>query len=305
MEWSRVLAVLTDPILPVFAIAAIGFAMGRGGLVSQADARSINRVAVLLFLPVMMFDIASSAPLSRFSPQAVAVYVGSEATIFALGYLLATRVFRRTRRESVLLAFSGIFANNAMYILPIGVLIYGQENVLPLTTVVATDATIAFGITTLVMQVLATGGARPSAILVSIARTPILIGIAAGLLVNLAGLPIPGPVQSFVGFNGSAAAPIALFALGVVLAETSLKPDALVGTFTTFKVLLFPAAVWAGFATFAPDAPQAAMYVLAASGPSGAMAVTLGLHYGVETRAILQVIVWTGLITLLSIAALA
>ncbi|MEO1277003.1 MAG: hypothetical protein AAFV96_17060, partial [Pseudomonadota bacterium] len=38
--------VLADPILPVFAIMALGYAMGLLGVTSQEDARRINRFAM-------------------------------------------------------------------------------------------------------------------------------------------------------------------------------------------------------------------------------------------------------------------
>ena len=131
-----ILSVLLDPILPVFAILAFGFALGRSGRTSVEEARLINRFAMTVLLPILLFDLIQDAPVRSFSPLPLLVYAACEAVVFTAGYQLARRIFRRDPAEALLLAFCGIFANNAFYVLPISILLFGEGQVLPITAVI-------------------------------------------------------------------------------------------------------------------------------------------------------------------------
>lgn len=301
----QTLTVLQDPILPVFAIMALGFVMGRGGFVSTDDARLINRVVMTVFLPLMVFGLIAKAPIHDFALVPVLIYAGAQALVFTLGFLLARKGFQSGPRESVLIAFGAVFANNVLYVLPLSVLLYGPENVLPITTIVTWDATVTFGAAMIAMQLMEAGRVSPGAILRSFARTPMLIAIVLGTLAALAGLALPGPVQTFTQFNGAAAAPVALFALGVILSATSFRPDGAVISFTLIKLIIFPAAVALGLYAVAPPDPSNDLFLLASAGPAGAMSLSLALLHGVRTDTIAQVIVYTNVLTLGTLALLA
>ena len=301
----QTLTVLQDPILPVFAIMALGFVMGRAGFVTDTDARLINRVVMTIFLPLMVFGVIAHAPIRDFALIPVLIYAGAQALIFSLGFLLSRKLFRIGPRESVLIAFGAVFANNALYILPLSVLLYGTENVLPVTTIVTWDATVTFGAAMIAMQLMEAGRVSPGAILRSFARTPMLIAIVIGVAVSLAGLTLPAPVETFTQFNGAAAAPMALFALGVILSATSFRPDGAVVSFTLIKLFVFPAAVALGLYTFATPEPANDLFLLASAGPAGAMSLSLALLHGVRTDTIAQVMVYTNVLTLGTLALLA
>lgn len=299
------LVVLQDPILPVFAIMALGFVMGRMGVSSAEDALLVNRIAMSVFLPLMIFGVVANAPIRDFAFAPTLVYLLAEAVVFAGGFWLARRVFQRGPRESVLLAFSGIFANNALYILPISVLLYGRENVLPVTTLITLDAVVAFGGAMIAMQLMEKGRVSPGMVARTVLRTPMLIAIIFGMGFGLSGVALPHPVQTFLDFNGAAAAPLALFALGVALSNTAFRPDRAVVTFTLIKLAVFPAAVALGLWVATDNDPAHGLFLLGAAGPAGAMGFSMALLHGVRTEAIAQVMIYTCVLTLFSLAVLA
>ncbi len=51
--------VFLDAVLPVFAVVAVGFAFGRGGLFDFSAALALNRVVFYLALPVLLFRLIS------------------------------------------------------------------------------------------------------------------------------------------------------------------------------------------------------------------------------------------------------
>ncbi len=301
------LTVLVDPILPVFAILFIGFLSGRLGWTSDEDARVLNRFAMAVLLPIFIFRALALSPLAEFEVLPLLLYAGCEAVLYFTGYQIARRIFGRGPRESLLLGFCCIFANNAYYVLPLSQLLYGEAATLPITSIIILDATFAFGCTMVALDVMEgrDAGASAGKAALRIAKLPIVWALLVGAVFGLGALPLPAPVETFATFVGQAASPVALFAMGVILAATQLRPTALTAVVGAMKIAVFPFAIWASLTFLAGAPPSTKMFVLGSAGPSGVMAFSMALLYGVRTDAIMQVIVWTSVLTLGTLAWLA
>jgi malonate transporter and related proteins len=78
-------------------------------------------------------------------------------------------------------------------------------------------------------------------VLSAVARNPVLISIVVGGVVSAIGVKVPEPIQRFLDLIGAAAAPCALFAIGLFLSDTSIRANLReVGLATLAKVLLQP-----------------------------------------------------------------
>jgi len=300
-----ILNVLLDPILPVFFIIAIGYGFGRTGRTTFDEARLINKVAMSVFLPIMLFGLIANAPIHEFNVPAVLSYFFVQVVVFFLGYIIAHRVFKCSADESVLLAFCGIFANNAFYVLPISLLLYGEAGILPITTIITLDATVTFGGAMIALQLIKLGRVSPVEVASSLIRTPVLQAIVLGLIVSVLKVELPSSLETFLTFNGAATAPFALFALGVVMSQTAFKLNATVATFTAIKTVVFPVLVGLTLSIFGMLPGKGDLFLLAAAGPAGAMAFSLALFHNVKTDSIVMIMVYTSVLTLLTLAMLA
>ena len=297
--------VLFDPILPVFTIMALGFFLGRTGKATVDDARLINRFAMTVFLPILLFGLIAQAPIHTFNITPVLVYAGVEGSLFVIGFILAFRLFNRPADESVLLAFCGVFANNAFFVLPISVLLYGAEHVLAITTIITLDATFTFAGVIIVLQVINLGKITPVSVALSIIKMPLIQAVVLGVFASLLRISIPDSIQTFLSFNGAAAAPLALFAIGIVLSGTKFSISPMILTFSTLKLAIFPLAIWGGLELMAPGNPERSLFLLGAAGPAGTVAFSLALLHGVKTDAIAQIVILTSILSLFSLAYLA
>ncbi|WP_421907289.1 AEC family transporter [Mameliella sp.] len=299
------LNILTHDILPVFSMLALGFLLGRFGKISRDEATAINKVAFLILQPALIFPLIAGVDFRAFEFRALAVYAGCEVLAFALSFALARLVFRREVAEAWLLAMAVVFVNSLLYIWPISYLIYGEAAALPITAIVAWDSAVSFAFFIISADLIANRGAGGHAAARRVISNPVLIAIALGAAVNLAGISAPEPLLTAMDFAGGGAAPLTLFALGVILSGQKLVPTPTVAGFTTLKLLGFPALVWAALnlVEVAPNWDQ--LFLLNAAGPSGAMAFALALLYRVRTDAIAPVIIWTSLLSLISLAWLA
>lgn len=299
------LSVLTHDILPVFALLALGFLLGRGGIFARQDAASANRVALMVLQPGLIFPLIATVPFADFELRALLTYGACEALAFAAAFALARRVFGCERLEAWLLAMAVIFVNSLLYIRPISLLIYGESGALPVTAVVAWDTAVAFAFFIISSDLIAKPSAGPLPALKRLSVNPTLIAIGLGVVVNLSGLELPEPILTACAFAGAGTAPLVLFALGVLLSGQSLRPSAVVTTYAALKLLAFPLLVTLAVWLAGASAQWQAQFTLLAAGPSGAMAFALALLHGVRTDRIAAVTIWTSALSLLSLAALA
>ena len=298
-----IIKVLTDPILPIFAIAILGYLMGRTGRATEENARIINRFAMSIPMPVLVFGLLARSDFGAFVWDKLLIYAAGEAVVFVLVYLGARRFFACAVTEAVLLGVCAVFSNTVMYILPISQLVYGAGGVGPVVSVIVLDVLFLFAGSLIFLELHGSDAWQPGAIAGKLVRMPLIVAILAGLAAGLAQVDMPGPVDTFIDFNGAAAPPIALFALGVVLSKTRMSADPVVLTVGAIKMLAFPALIWVVFAAVSPGwTPQSQQFILAAAGPAGAMAFSMALLYDVRADRIAQIIVGTSALTLLSLA---
>ncbi|WP_099826451.1 AEC family transporter [Oceaniglobus indicus] len=298
------LYILTHDILPVFAMLALGFAMGRTGKAQRGEAVALNRMAFLVLQPPLLFLLMIDIDLPSFDATALGLYALCEISAFSIAFAVARFVFRRETLEAFLLGMAVIFVNTLLYIWPIAVLIHGPEGALPVTAIVAWDSAVAFPFFIIAMEIF-TGKGQIRATLGRIAMNPVILAIVIGLSINLSGVPVPEPIKTAAAFAGAAAAPITLFALGVILSGHRIAPTPVIAGIAGLKLLMFPAFVFGALSMMSAGNAWADLFVMTAAGPSGAMAFSLALLYGVRTDAIAPVIIWTSTLSLLSLAYLA
>ncbi len=138
-----------------------------------------------------------------------------------------------------------------------------------------------------------------------IATNPVLIAIAIGAASNVANLDVPQPILTALDFAGAGAAPLTLFALGVILSGHALKLTPTIASVSALKLVAFPALVWMILQSGERPPTWNTLLVLTAAGPSGAMAFALALLNGVRTDQIAPVVIWTSVLSLFSLAWLA
>lgn len=119
-------------------------------------------------------------------------------------------------------------------------------------------------------------------------NTPVVLACNAGLLLNLLAFRMPEPLLGGFDFVGAAAAPIALFALGLHLGGSGVSFRHTTGEeiwLIAVKCLLFPFAVWLAAAhVFDIDDPWLTYLVLIAAMPAPQNLFIVAQRYGVDVE---------------------
>lgn len=284
--------------LPIFALIFTGYLCGHFGVLSPAATDSLNRFAIYLALPALMF-----LAMSRIKPDEVAqlgfalAFAGGIAITFALGFALSRWRGQRVATASIE-ALDASYSNVGFMGIPLCLLVFGADS-LP-AAVIATlfTASVLFlaAITIIEVDLHRGVGSWLTARKVgrALIRNPLLLAPCAGLAVGLSGLGLLDPVERFVSLLGGAASPCALVCIGLFLAQESVAASDApsIGLLVGLKLLVQPAvtALLVFYVFHVPPAWSRPAVLLSAlpigSGPF-TIAKLYGLRPGVTSGAIL------------------
>ncbi|WP_126976963.1 AEC family transporter [Frigidibacter oleivorans] len=223
---------LIEVILPVFLVIGAGYAASWRGLFGPSAVEGTMHFAqtfavpVLLFVSILHVDLGQDYDLRLL----VSFYAGAFAC-FGLGYLGALRLFARPATDAVAIGFCCLFANSLLLGIPITQRAYGEDAIAGNLAIISVHSPLlySFGITVMEMTRARGTGLSVGRVLLrslrAVLRTPLVIGIGSGLIVNLSGLPLPEVLEAATSMIARAALPVALFALGGVLFQYRPEGD--------------------------------------------------------------------------------
>lgn len=280
---------LLGVILPVFLVIGFGYAATRRGWFPAAAVDGLMLFTQQFAIPCLLFAALARLDLAQsFEPRLIAAFYGAATLCFLAGLLGARLLFARPWEDAVAIGFLCLFSNSVLLGLPIMERAYGPAALAANYAIIALHAPYCYAVGLTLMEVVRAQGARaglPRRIARAVLRNALVLAIAAGLAVNLAGLPLPAVVWDALDLMIRAALPAALFGLGGILCR--YRPE---GDLTTIvyvcavSLLLHPALVWGfGRALALPEAAFRSAVVTAAMAP-GVNGYVFASLYGVARR---------------------
>ncbi|MCJ2052682.1 AEC family transporter [Methylobacterium sp. J-070] len=217
-------------VLPIFALVFSGCLVRRIGVLGAAATTELNRFVVFLALPALLFDVTAHAHGSAiWKPGFIAAFGLSSLAVFSVTVLIR-RGAGRPLADAAVDGLNAGYANCGFMGFPLALVAFGPEALAPTTVAAILTVCGVFAVaialieTGLRVEAAATGLEGPGvpvwrAVARSLVRNPLLVAPALGALVPSAGLTLPAPVETFLKLLGGAAAPCALVALGLFLAQ--------------------------------------------------------------------------------------
>ncbi len=285
-------------IAPVFLMILAGYALRRGGIPSIEFWNLNDRLVYWVLMPALFYRQISTADLG-------AEPLGPYATALCAGFFVATAFGWGAARgagygaEVASSVVQGAARFNTFVALAIAEALHGKPG-LQLAVLAAAllvpvvNVTI---VTLLTVMLSRDGGNLVRATLRDLARNPLILSIAAGLVANLAGLGGLPVIAETAGLLGAAALPIMLLCVGANLRvrgmQASLRPVALA---SAGKLAVFPAAMLAALLIVPPGALAAEVALIFGALPTGVAAYTLARAMGGDAPLMAAIItVQTGL----------
>ncbi len=300
------MTLVLDIILPVFGLVVFGFVAGKAGWIKPTAIEGLSSFVFTFAIPVMLFRAVANADLPSTMPVTfLLAYYGTTLVLFLVTLLLGRLLQLSTVAASVF-AMSSTYSNVVLLGIPLVIATLGTEGTVPLFIIVSTHAAVMFVLTTLFAE-LKSGSlaALPLQTAKVLARNMIVVGLVAGLALNLSGLTLPVTLDNMAGYLGSAALPCAVFSMGASISQYRIAGDMLrISLAVALKNVAHPLLVWL-VCDMVFDLPAAwtAVAVILAACPSGINVYLFANRYqaGVASTATVVVISTMLSIPLLSV----
>ena len=282
---------IVNVVLPVFGIILAGYLAGRFRLLGEASSEALNRFVYFVALPALFFASMSRVEISEaLHGPFLAAFGGGMLGSFALALLIGVFAFPNRLAALGLHGLCAIFSNTGYLGIPLLLITFGEAGKLPgiISTIITGAVIMAIG-TAIIETDLGRGG-DPVRVLrnvvVGVCKSPLVLAAAAGLGVSALGWTVPVAFAQFCDILGAAAAPAALFAIGLFLVGRSFTAGALeVGWMVTIKLLVQPALTWwLAYGVMSMGPVWAAAAVIQAALPTGALMFVLAQHYGIYVQ---------------------
>ncbi|CCD88633.1 putative malonate transporter [Bradyrhizobium sp. ORS 285] len=260
--------------LPYFGVVFIGFACGKWKKLPEAGLSWMNFFLLYVSLPALMFNLIARTPFAELSnpPFLVATTLATMLT-FTLALVLGKLIGRLSLREATMAGLAGGYGNIGYMGPGLALSVLGAKAAAPTALIFCCDSIFLFSIVPLLVELTerdhASLGHALRTVLRQILRNPLIMATAAGILAAAIQFHPPTVLDRTLQFLQNAAAPTALFALGVTVA---LRPfERLpweVPVLTVVKLVIHPLISFGLMLLFGPFAqPWAATAVLMAALP--------------------------------------
>lgn len=273
-------------LVPFFGVILIGYGAGYFRLVRAEALAGLEFFVVWVALPALFFRLISETPTEVLGGWSF-VLTTTFATYcaFAIAFSVGALLNGGNVPEATVEGLVGSYSNTA-YLAPALVLgAFGAGAAAPTALVYSFDATMLFVLTPLMMALGGTMRTDPAKLAEGIVRqvflNPPIVATILGFIALALGLRLPGPLDALFGLAGGAAAPVALFALGVSLSLRAIGSVTLeLPVLIAVKLIAHPLIVYlllswvGGF-----DRTWVSAAVLIAALPPAAEVVTLAGRY--------------------------
>ncbi|WP_022724272.1 AEC family transporter [Rhodopseudomonas sp. B29] len=273
--------------LPYFGLIFVGFACGRWKRLPESGLVWMNFFLLWVSLPALFFRIMSKTPFEELNnlPFVLATTLAT-ATAFFLSGALGRLIGGLSLRESAMAALAGGYGNIGYMGPGLALAVLGTKAAAPTALIFCFDSIFLFSIVPLAMTLTAPGERRPLgptilAVMRAILLHPLIVAAYSGAAAAAFHIHLPVALDRILEFLQNAAAPVALFVLGVTVALRPLGrvPWEIPGM-VLVKLVLHPLIVFGLLMLFGPFSPDwMATAVLMASLPPALNVFVIARQY--------------------------
>jgi hypothetical protein len=211
------LSIFATAILPIVAIAAAGFGLGR---VKGVDAGPLNTVIVYVLVPALVFHSMATTQLGGRTLLAVGVGVFAFTTVMTLVAEGVGRLIGETEPLLGTFVLVSVFANGGNYGIPVAEFAFGATGRSTAVVYIVAQSVVMY---TLGVYLAARGnGQNWTQGVRTVFSIPLVYAVVAAIAARWLGLLPPADAASMETLKlvGDSAIPLMLLILGVELADT-------------------------------------------------------------------------------------
>ena len=210
-------------VLPVFLVMAAGWFCRRIGMMNDKTTSQLNNLVFRVFLPMSLCkSLMSVEPGAMASPKALLVAFCGIVGGFFLGLALVPRMESENPRRGVVIQ-SFFRSNYAIFGIPVCEALFPNGDGGVAAMMVIATVPVFNALAVVALELYRGGKMSPKKTLIGIAKNPLILGCAAGILLMLLPFDLPEFAVSTIGKLAAASSPLALFVLGASINLQSIK----------------------------------------------------------------------------------
>jgi hypothetical protein len=244
--------------LPFFGLIFIGFACGKLKQIPDTALAWMNFFILYVSLPALFYRILAQTPLAQLT-QVDFIFATSLATFwaFAVAFAIGMTIRHGHIAEATIAGLAGGYGNIGFMGPGLALSTLGQAAAVPVALIFCFDNIILFSLVPVLMALAtpkqASFGATALQVIKSIVLHPLIVASALGVVSAALHFQPPVALDRLMQFLQNAAAPCALFTLGVTVALRPLKKMPWEVPFlTAVKLVLHPVLVFLLLSLFGP-----------------------------------------------------
>ena len=215
-------------VLPFFGLIFLGFFVARITHQPVEALGWMNTFIVYVALPALFFQLLAKTPFERLTEWTFILgAVFSTYIIFLIMFAGSMLFAGRNIAESTIKGLAAAYGNIGYMGPGLALLVFGPEAAVPVALIFCFENILHFAVAPMMMAL--SGGEKSSPLQLAwgvvrkIVLHPFIIATAVGVAAAYMQLRPPLPIERLLEYLSAAAAPCALFAMGVTLALRPLK----------------------------------------------------------------------------------
>jgi len=305
------MAEIVGLVLPFFGLILLGFLTAQWRPQPAEALGWLNTFIVYVALPALFFKLVSRTPvdeLARFDFIFASVF--TTYIVFALVFAIAVMVRRASTADATIQGLAGAYGNIGYMGPGLAILAFGESAAVPVALIFCFENIMHFILAPSLIALTGQDDRPAGQLLADVGRRvllhPFILATFVGVCAAFLAFQPPLPVQRLIDSLALAAAPCALFAMGVTLALRPLKrvPPEL-GYIVAAKLVLHPLLAYL-MLSWIGDFDPVWVYtaVLLASLPTATNVFVIAQQYGVWVERASATILVTTVLSVFSVSVL-
>ena len=237
------MTIIFESILPIFLLVSLGVWLKRSPLIDLTLWEGLEQLGYYVLFPALLFSTLATADFAGMKTDATALATIGSVTLMSAALLLLWPMLRARHVSAA--AFTSIFQTatrwNGFMALAIAQKLYGPLG-LSLTALVMTLVIIPINLYNVGVLIGFNGGPKGLRFFAfKIATNPLIVASALGIVLNILGIAVYGPVLNAIEMLASASLRLGLVMVGAGLKVSDALRPSLVALLAVFlKLIVMP-----------------------------------------------------------------
>lgn len=298
---SDILTVISQNILPIFVVAAFGYALQRW---KRLDKQALSSVVINVFSPCLAFSALVNSQLTGQELGGMVLFTAVTISIMGGIGFVAARLLRLPRHETAALLILLMFVNGGNYGMTLNQLRYGDEGLARAVVYFLTSSMLVY---TLGIFIASTGQLSLRRAARQLLTFPAVYAAIAAVLVYFWHLPVPAPLMRGIEIAGAGAIPLLLIVLGMQMASMRDVPDGrpslrLAVPAISLRLLVAPFVAVTVAGLLGLTGLDRSVAIIEASMPSAVLVIVLATEFSLVPSAVTAIVALGTVISPLTVA---